>query len=236
MAEALTAGGASGTGRRHSAGPQALAHAAAAARRHRRAWAAAAGAVAGFAGAAVARVQPGVDHRVPRSRCSRSSRRWSPLWFIRPMRRRATDLQVALYVEEHEPSLQAAILSAVDAGATAGRRPPGGVPPVDRRADGRAGGREVPRDRRRCAASAARRCGATPWCSAALAAVGRAAARVGPEFFRQGASALLVLSRERPGGQSLRHQRDAGRRDRPEGIRSDLRAQAGRASARTTSP
>ena len=34
------------------------------------------------------------------------------------LRRRVTDMQVALYIEEHEPSLQAAILSAVDAGAT----------------------------------------------------------------------------------------------------------------------
>ena len=39
-------------------------------------------------------------------------------WFVRPLRRRVTDMQVALYIEEHEPSLQAAILSAVDAGAT----------------------------------------------------------------------------------------------------------------------
>ena len=36
-------------------------------------------------------------------------------WFlIRPLRRRVTDEQVALYLEEHEPSLQAAILSAID--------------------------------------------------------------------------------------------------------------------------
>jgi hypothetical protein len=36
------------------------------------------------------------------------------VWLIRPMGRKVSDLQVALYVEEHEPSLQAAILSAVD--------------------------------------------------------------------------------------------------------------------------
>ena len=40
------------------------------------------------------------------------------LWFVRPLRRRVSDVQVALFVEEHEPSLQAAILSAVDAGAS----------------------------------------------------------------------------------------------------------------------
>src|SRR5260221_11444266 len=39
------------------------------------------------------------------------------VWFVRPLRRRVTDMQVALYVEEHDPSLQAAILSAVEVGA-----------------------------------------------------------------------------------------------------------------------
>ena len=37
-------------------------------------------------------------------------------FFIRPLRQRVTDLQVALFVEESEPNLQAAILAAVDAG------------------------------------------------------------------------------------------------------------------------
>src|SRR5215471_8210753 len=40
------------------------------------------------------------------------------LWFVRPLRRRVTDMEVALYVEEHDPKLQAAILSAVEVGAT----------------------------------------------------------------------------------------------------------------------
>ena len=35
---------------------------------------------------------------------------------VRPLMRNATDEQVALYLEEHEPSLQAAIISAVEAG------------------------------------------------------------------------------------------------------------------------
>src|SRR5690606_25451205 len=35
-------------------------------------------------------------------------------WFIvRPLRRRVTDEQVALYLEEHEPSLQSSLVSAV---------------------------------------------------------------------------------------------------------------------------
>jgi hypothetical protein len=39
----------------------------------------------------------------------------SVFWFLfRPLRRRVTDEQVALYLEEHEPSLQATLLSAVE--------------------------------------------------------------------------------------------------------------------------
>jgi integral membrane sensor domain MASE1 len=34
--------------------------------------------------------------------------------FVRPLRRRVSDMQVALYVEEHDKSLQAAIMSAVE--------------------------------------------------------------------------------------------------------------------------
>ena len=35
-------------------------------------------------------------------------------FFVRPLRRQVTDEQVALYLEEHEPSLQATLLSAVE--------------------------------------------------------------------------------------------------------------------------
>ena len=43
----------------------------------------------------------------------------SVLWFIvRPLRRRVTDDQVALYLEEHEPSLEATLVSAVEASRT----------------------------------------------------------------------------------------------------------------------
>ncbi len=37
------------------------------------------------------------------------------LFFVRPLLRRVSDEQVALYLEEHEPSLQAEIISAVEA-------------------------------------------------------------------------------------------------------------------------
>src|SRR5215212_5880986 len=42
---------------------------------------------------------------------------------VRPLMRSASDEQVALYLEEHEPSLQAAIISAVEAGRGGGSSP-----------------------------------------------------------------------------------------------------------------
>ena len=57
----------------------------------------------------------------PRRRASAwPSSCWPPCcWFIvRPLRRRVTDDQVALYLEEHEPSLQATLVSAVEASRT----------------------------------------------------------------------------------------------------------------------
>ena len=41
-------------------------------------------------------------------------------FLIRPLRRRVTDDQVALYLEEHEPSLQATLISAVEASGQGG--------------------------------------------------------------------------------------------------------------------
>ena len=52
------------------------------------------------------------------------------LWLVRPLSRRVSDMQVALYLEEHEPSLQAAILSAVDIGAAGSGVAPSEVPPA----------------------------------------------------------------------------------------------------------
>src|SRR5215831_8937746 len=52
------------------------------------------------------------------------------MWLLRPLRRRASDEQVALYIEEYEPSLQAAILGAVHVGALGNSNAPADVPPV----------------------------------------------------------------------------------------------------------
>jgi hypothetical protein len=114
------------------------------------------------------------------------------LWFIRPLRKRVSDEQVALYVEEHEPSLQAALLSAVDIGAVSGTAK-GEVPRVilDRmveqaveRARAIQGGKNV-------GAAAIKR---NVVALGAIGALTIALLTIGPEFLRQGASALLVLT------------------------------------------
>jgi len=116
------------------------------------------------------------------------------LWLFRPLRRRANDQQVALYIEEYEPSLQAAILAAVDVGAldAAGARPE--VPPaiVERMVEQAA---EKAR-----AIEGGRAIGRRPLKRYAVVLGSVAAAALlllifGPEFLKQGASALLVVTR-----------------------------------------
>ncbi len=68
------------------------------------------------------------------------------LYAIMPLRRQVTDTQVALYLEEHNPSLEAAILSAVETSSTRDRR---SLLPAAGRAAGRAGHRAEPRRRQR---------------------------------------------------------------------------------------
>src|SRR3989442_10674686 len=41
--------------------------------------------------------------------------------FVRPLRRRVTDTQVALYLEEKDPTLEAAILSAIESSSPSSR-------------------------------------------------------------------------------------------------------------------
>ncbi len=109
---------------------------------------------------------------------------------VRPLMRSATDEQVALYLEEHEPSLQAAIISAVEAGRGQGglayseslvRRLVESAVEKCREIEG---GRGVERPH-------VRRYGAT------LAMVAVAAILLfvlGPAYLRHALSALLVLS------------------------------------------
>ena len=199
-----------GSARHHRAGAQPLADEAGAARRGLR---------AGVGLRAVrhrgATAWSGPGSAAPRSSPARVAAgrrvaRASCCWFlVRPLRRQVTDEQVALYLEEHEPSLQATLLSAVEAsraGATASRR--------------RSCSASSSRRSKRCAAGrrgAPRRADAAAPLSAALALAGVAVARcwsvlVGPAFIRQALSALLLRPASVEAAAPYRHRGDARQR------------------------
>ena len=113
------------------------------------------------------------------------------LWFVvRPLRRQVTDEQVALYLEEHEPALQATLLSAVESsrnGITAESEA------LVRKVVEQAIDACVRMD-------AARRADQAPLKKWAMGLGGLAVAAVlvvlvGPAFLRHAASALLLVSR-----------------------------------------
>jgi hypothetical protein len=113
------------------------------------------------------------------------------LWFVvRPLRRKVTDEQVALYLEEHEPALQATLLSAVESSRT------GATPESEALVR-----KVVEQAIEACVRmDAARRADEAPlkkW-AGGFAAVAVAAAlivMVGPAFLRNAASALLLVSK-----------------------------------------
>src|SRR5687767_11554073 len=110
------------------------------------------------------------------------------LFFVRPLMRRVTDEQVALYLEEHEPSLEAEIISAVEASRMPG--PPSTlvkrlVASAVEKAHALEEGRRVERKPLNAYA------GATVL--VVLAAV--ALLWMGPAYLRHALSALLLVSR-----------------------------------------
>ena len=118
-------------------------------------------------------------------------------------------------------------------GGRVGDRPD--VPPRHPRPHGRAGRGEVPRTIQGGRDIGRQRSSVDAAALGAIAAVGALLLVVGPEFLRQGASALLVLSRSAEAASPYAIKVDAGRRQRAEGIRSGDRARSSPASARTTS-
>jgi hypothetical protein len=112
-------------------------------------------------------------------------------WFlVRPLMRRVTDIQVALYLEEHEPTLETLLLSAVD-GSLPGRREgsTGSSALLERLVQSAVERCERIRDGRNLERRSMRRSGQV------LATIGVAAAIVflgGPSYLRQGAMTLLV--------------------------------------------
>ena len=132
-------------------------------------------------------------------------------WFIvRPLLWRVSDEQVAMYLEEHEPSLQAEIISAIEASRLAGSaNSPHSALLVTRLVESAVAkvqaidwGRNVERSPLRGYAAT--------FGVLALAAI--ALFTLGPRFLRHGLSALLVISRS--GRRHLSHRRHAGQRQR----------------------
>ena len=194
-----------GSDRGHSSDPAALALQADAAGRGRRARPRRRGPRAVRLGPRVVAVQSGLDHHLPRSRRPSRSPAWSAgsssgrcFWHV-------SDEQVALYLEEHEPSLQAEIISAH-------RSEPACRAPTTRRT-------------RRCwcggwSQSAVAKCEAIDWgrnverqplrrhatTFAVIAVAAVALFTLGPRFLRHGLSAIFVISR------SVRRRRRIGSR------------------------
>jgi hypothetical protein len=111
---------------------------------------------------------------------------------VRPQLRSATDEQVALYLEEHEPSLQAAIISAVEAGH--GEKGPAYSESLVRRLVESAVEKSRAIDSgRRVERQPVRRYGAM---LAVLAVAAIALFGLGPAYLRHALSALLVVSRD----------------------------------------
>jgi hypothetical protein len=112
-------------------------------------------------------------------------------FFVRPLARRVTDPQVALYLEEHEPSLQELLLSAVDAGASARSPEQTGesVAMLERLVESaieRCQASDLGRglERQSLRRSAAVMCG--------IAIAAASIFTIGPAYLRQGALAVLV--------------------------------------------
>lgn len=109
--------------------------------------------------------------------------------FVRPLLRRVTDEQVALYLEEHEPSLQAEIISAVEASRMPGAQSSALIRRLVESAVEKCRsiehGRRVERTPLRGYAGA----------FAAIAIAACALFMLGPAFLRHALSALLVVSR-----------------------------------------
>ena len=117
------------------------------------------------------------------------------LHFVRPLRHTVSDEQVALYLEEHEPALQAALITAVEAARRTGEEGPNVVSRgfIDRLVEGaleRLAASDVDRQIER--AQIQRYTAAAGGILVALLL----AFSVGPAFLRHAASALFVVSRD----------------------------------------
>jgi hypothetical protein len=137
-----------------------------------------------------------------------------------PLRRRVTDSQVAMYLEESDPTLEAAIISAVEATAN------GGSPDHSPRLVERLVEQAIERCRAVADGQIADR-SAIRRHAVALAAIAAAAAMLvslGPAYLRHGLSALLVISRSAEAASPYRIEVLPGNAKVPRGADQVIRA------------
>ena len=111
-------------------------------------------------------------------------------FFARPLSRKVTDEQVALYLEEHEPSLDSAILSAMEVSQKPGEWSPQLIERLVEKAIERVHeiheGERIERDPMRRYA----------WVAGAVAVAAIALFMYGPSYLRHTLSAIFVISRD----------------------------------------
>ncbi|PYR22114.1 MAG: hypothetical protein DMF98_20890 [Acidobacteria bacterium] len=140
--------------------------------------------------------------------------------FVWPLRRRVTDSQVAMYLEESDPTLESAIISAVEATADGGS--PDHSPQLVERLVQQAVERCHDVERGSMADRSAVRRHAV-----VLAAIAAAAALVvalGPAYLRHGLSALLIISRSAEAASPYRIEVAPGSTKVPRGADQAIRA------------
>jgi hypothetical protein len=147
-------------------------------------------------------------------------------WFIvRPLFWRVTDEQVALYLEEHEPSLQAEIISAIEATRLAqSSSSPHSAKLVSRLVESAIKKVEAVDWGRNVERSRLQRYAAT-FGIIALAAIALFA--LGPRFLRHGLSALLVVSRSVEAAAPYRIDVSPGNASVPRGVDQTITATLG---------
>jgi hypothetical protein len=147
-------------------------------------------------------------------------------WFIvRPLLWRVTDEQVALYLEEHEPSLQAEIISAIEASRLAqSSNSPHSARLVSRLVESAVAKVEAIDWGRNVERSPLRRYAVT---FGVIALTAIALFSLGPRFLRHGLSALLVVSRSVQAATPYRIDVTPGNATVPRGVDQTITATLG---------
>ena len=148
-------------------------------------------------------------------------------FLVVPLWGRVSEERVALYVEEHEPSLQAAVLSAVEVGAREGRGPATSPAPWSSGSSKTRSGSARPSTT--AGTWSGRGCAAPPACSRPPPRSGMAVTILSPAFMRHAAPFLFAPWNVRaaspyaievdPGNATVAARRQPARDRAPEGLR-----------------